>query len=99
MKFERKYRLVRLKVFFDTGIALTSYPIKILLVVGIGFAVDDIKNISFIIAAGFLYGIFCFILGWMWYKYKWMDAQWEVSNNYNPFVKQMRRSSVLKGTN
>ena len=97
MKFERKYKLVRLKVFFDTGIGLTSYPIKILLVVGIGFAVDDIRNITLIVALGFLYGLFSFILGWAWYKYKWIEAQWEVMNRYNRFMKELRANPVLMG--
>ena len=84
-------------MYFDTGIALTSYPIKIFLVIGIGVAVDDVKNLKLIVLLGFLYGIFSFVLGWAWYKYKWMEAQWEVTNRYNLIMKEIRASPIMNG--
>ena len=39
---------------------------------------------------GVLYVFLCFILGWLIYKYELVNAELEISNQYNPLAKQLR---------
>jgi hypothetical protein len=73
------------KRYFDVGMGVTSY-LKYPLVL-LGFA---IPNVNYIIIVAVLYAIFCYILGWWWLNYGMCEAETEVSNRYNPFVKEMR---------
>jgi hypothetical protein len=86
MKFKTKYSLCLLKSYFDKGFALTNYFKYI--IAFIGLASKDIKNTLLI---AFVYAIFCFILGYFWFKSDFILAEIEVGNKYNLFVKEMRK--------
>jgi len=81
----RGYKVALLKTYFDKGYGFTSY-LKYCIAF-FGLASNDVKT-TFIIA--FLYGLFCFFLGWFLFKIGYIDAENEVINRFNPFVKEMR---------
>jgi len=85
----RFYKIALLKSYFDCGYAITSYLKYI--IAFFGLASRDVYT-TLIIAV--VYGVSCFILGWAAYKYGFVKAQIEVSNNYNEFVKEMRNNLV-----
>lgn len=95
MKFQTKYKLALWKSYFDNGYGLTSYPKWLLATVGIGSAIQGV-SMWWVVLGGIIYGIMCFFLGWLWFKYKWVVAQTEVGNKYNLFVKEMRKKLKKK---
>lgn len=80
-----KYKLVLLKTYFDTGFSVTSY-VKYLI------AIFGLSSLQWKWAVGLFisYGILCFIFGWAYIKFGFYNAQQEVSNQFNPFVKEVR---------
>lgn len=73
------------KLFFEKGYGLTHYLFKLGAVVGI--AAQDWRNT---LIFGFIYAVFCFILGRFWYKTDFMRWEIEIVNRVNPFVKEVR---------
>jgi len=90
MKFELKYKLILLKAYFDKGYGLTHYLFKVIAVFGL---VSQKFSETFIMIA--VYSIACFVLGILWYKYNWIEAEFEVSNRFNLFMKELRNNPVL----
>jgi len=86
-----KFRLSLWKAYLDTGRGLTDY-IKYFIVVGGFYAA--VGNISFILMMTILvfYLIISYIIGWIYIKFGFLEAQQEVSNEYNLFCKQVRNS-------
>ena len=85
MKFKTKLYLCLLKRYFDVGFGLLNY-LKYPLIL-LGFAIPNVKGIIFFSLA---YGILCFILGWAWLNSDFYTADTELSNKFNPFVKEVR---------
>ena len=88
----RFYKTMLWKAYFDKGYGLTSYP-KCIAAVG----AIKISSVKTIIIIGFLYTLLCFFVGWLWYKYRIVDAEIEVGNQFNPFVKEVRDQIDLSG--
>jgi len=88
MKF---YKFALWKAFFDKGYSLLSYPKYILILMGVGDVIASGGKSTNVIIVGIAFGIFCFLLGWFWYHNKIVNAEIEVSNQYNPFVHEMRK--------
>lgn len=78
------------KRYFDTGFSVLNYLKYPLVLMGIA-----IPNVKSIIGVAVLYGLACYFLGWWWLNKGMTEAEAEVSNRYNPFVKEMR-SSIKK---
>ena len=89
MNFKTKYKIVLLKRYFDVGYAATSYMKYLIAFIG-GAEIILNQSYTFALSIGFLYGIGCFIFGWLWIKQGWLTAEIEVSNQYNKFVHEMR---------
>lgn len=83
----RGYRFCLIKAYFDKGWGLTNY-FKYMIAF-YGLASDD--PISTLII-GLVYGMACFFIGWFWYHSKMIEAEYEVENRFNLFVKEMRQS-------
>ena len=85
MKFETKFKILLLKGYFDTGWGLLNYVKYIIAIVG--FATMSWR---LVVVISFFYGIACFVIGYLWFKYKWVEASAEVGNRFNPFVGEVR---------
>lgn len=72
---------------------LTVYFKTILLLFGI-----LTLNVKWTIVIGICWAMNSFMIGWLWYKFKLTDAEHEVQNNVNPFVKQMRETKLLNSS-
>ena len=73
------------KRYFDTGFNVLNY-LKYPLVL-LGFA---IPNAKLIILISFFYALGCYFIGWWWLNFGMLDAETEVSNKFNPFIREMR---------
>ena len=85
MKFESKYKILLHKRFFDRGynfFGMIKYAFAGLLVLDYGWG---------LVASG-IYGLACYIFGNLWYHYHWEEADAEVGNRWNLFVKEMRKN-------
>lgn len=85
------YKLLLLKAYFDKGFGLTSY-FKYAFAFGGIFNFIDGKT-AIIIAL--VYIALCFILGYLWFKYKLIDVENDIQNQYNPFQREVRRKLKL----
>lgn len=81
----RFFKFALHKRYFDTGMGVTNY-LKYPLVL-LGIAIPNVKAIIYVAIA---YGIGCYFLGWWWLNGGMCDAENEVSNRFNPFVKEVR---------
>lgn len=85
------YKFVLFKAYFDKGYSWLSYPKYIfLLLLGADTIASGGENMLRIIILGLVYLVFCFILGKILYKKNFVDAEFEVGNVFNPFVREMR---------
>ena len=82
----RFYNLMQVKAWFEKGYGLSHYFFKAAAVVGI--AANEALLTFYMCVA---YAIFCFILGFVFYHYGFINAEIEVENNYNHFVKQTQK--------
>ena len=83
MKF---YKFALWKAYFDKGYGVTSYFKYLFAIIGIAGLEGKILIPLFL-----LYGLSCFLIGWIWYHYGITTAETEVGNKYNLFVKEMRK--------
>ena len=90
MKFKTKIKILKQKRYFDIGYGWSSYIKVIVAIIGIGGIVAGISK-TFIAIMLFLYALFCYIFGWAFIKYGWYEAEIEVGNIFNLFVKEMRK--------
>lgn len=90
-----RYKLLLQKSYFDKGLGLTNY-FKYFLAL---FALAS-RDINYTLLYTLVYAIFCYILGYLWYRYGWTIIETEVGNNYNQFVidmrKKLRKSKRIK---
>lgn len=85
------------KTYFDKGYSWLSWPkYIILLMMGADTIASQGKNIKRLIIFGLIYTIFCFILGRILFKKRFVEAEMEVGNIFNPFVKEVRNSKIFK---
>ena len=73
------------KRYFEQGFGVLNY-LKYPLVL-LGFAVPNVKAILWV---SVVYALICYLLGWWWLNYGMMEAEIEVTNVYNPFVREVR---------
>ena len=85
-----KFKLNLHKAYFDKGYAMTSLAKNIMFLVGGGAILSGV-NYFYVAYLGVVYGIFCYLLGWAWYKFGWYEQEIEVSNQFNIFVQETRR--------
>ena len=89
-----KYKLLLWKAYVMTGYSLTQI-LKYIIMVFVGWEVTGGRDLSKIIGVAVIYAIFCYVLGWVWFKFELVNAEQEISNQFNPFVKQVRSKFVL----
>ena len=93
MKF---YTFALWKAYFDKGYGLLSLPKYILFLVGFGDIITSKGNTKNVLIWGSVFFIFCFFLGWLWYKYRITDAENEVQNQFNPLAYQLRDKLAIE---
>ena len=82
----RYYRLAVQKHYFDKGYSSSHYVFKAVSVFGIAA-----QEVALTIWFGFLFGIFCYLFGRWSYRFGFSEAEQEVINKIDPFVKEMRK--------
>jgi len=93
----RFYKAMLWKAYFDQGYGTTSYVKYLIGVLGIANTIIT-EDLRLIIILGVSYGLFCLIVGRLWFKFKLVDAEHEVQNVVNPFVSEMRKVFKVKDT-
>ena len=87
MKFKIKYKFCLWKSYLDKGMSLTNY-FKYL----IAFFALASNNILLTLWIGISYGFLSLAVGYLWFRYDFIKAEKEVENQYNLFVKEVRKS-------
>ena len=82
--FETKYKLLLWKSYVDTGLGQTNYMKYFVITILVGKGLDSIAY------GAVIYAVICYLIGWAFYKYKWVEAQSEVSNRFNLLSKELR---------
>lgn len=77
-----------LKAYFEKGYSFLSYPKWVIAVLGIGNVVN--KNYLIVFVGAFLFALLCFFVGWIVFKFGFFEAEQEVSNQFNYFVREVR---------
>lgn len=90
MNFETKIFLMRQKFYMDLGMSITSLLIKVLMVVGIGAAINGVRPKTLFLF-GIAYMIFTYLVGRIYVLYGWYTASLEVDNRLNQFQQEVRR--------
>lgn len=80
------YKFALHKAYFDRGYSITNYIKYIIALFGLSSL-----NVKLTLFFGFIYAIACYFVGRIWYKKGIMIAEVEVGNQFNKFVKEMRR--------
>lgn len=83
------YKFCLHKAYLDKGMALTNYVKYIIVILGVGEAVSS-NSVNKTLFFAFLYAIGCYFIGWKWFNSTYVEAEMEVGNQFNPFVKEVR---------
>ena len=85
-----KYRFNLHLHYFDTGYGRLSI-VKYFWLIAAGGSI--LSGIDYIYAmyAGIVYMVVCYLFGWAWFRFGWFEAQIEVTNQFNLFVKETRK--------
>ena len=86
-----KFRFLLWKRYFDTGLSVTGY-VKYLIAF-FGVASSDVRMT---LVLGIIYGMLCFVIGYAWYRYDFVEANNEIDNRFNRFVREMRQINETK---
>ena len=86
------YRLALLKAYFEKGYSLLSYPKYVLFLMGLGDVISSDGDYTNVVIIGALIALGCFIVGWICFRFEFINAELEVQNRFNPFVKEMRET-------
>lgn len=87
------YNLCLHKAYFEKGYSLTSY-VKYLIAL---FGLSSL-NVRLTMILGLIYALSCYLIGFVWYYFGFIEAEIEVSNRFNLFVKEVRRKIKKKST-
>lgn len=85
MRFENKYRVILHKRYFDKGYSFFG-------MIKYAFAGILVFDYFLGLVMSSIYAVVCYIIGRLWYKYHWEEAEAEVGNRFNLFVKEMRET-------
>lgn len=87
--FKAKYYFCLWKAYFEKGYGLTALVKYFVLLYGLNEAMAT-QDITRTLVLGVIYIIFCFLIGFLWYKFNIIRAEAEVNNQFNYFQQQVR---------
>ena len=85
----RGFKILLYKAYFDKGFAVLNYVKYVVAVVGVGAAFQGYSLIGLFLL-GLCYGMICFVVGWLWFRYSFIETEQEIQNLYNPFCRDVR---------
>ena len=86
----RFYNFCLHKAYFEKGYSLTNYLKYAIALFGLSSL-----NVSATMWMAVFYAVACYLIGVGWYKFNFIEAEIEVGNRFNLFVKEMRKNKVL----
>jgi len=89
----RLYTLALHKAYFDYGFSLTNI-LKWL----IAFFILADQDTSTSLILGFIYAISCYVIGAVAFKIRFNEAEQEVRNQFDLFVKEVRKGKHLNSS-
>lgn len=89
-----KYKFMLMKAYFDNGYSFLSYPKWVFAIIGIGSSIQG-YNLLWLLVGAIVFLIFCFIAGWIFIKFGFLEASQEVNNQFNLFVKELRGRKTI----
>lgn len=81
-----KHKILLHRQYFEKGYYLSRY-----LVIMIGLFGVSSSDVSKTLWLGILYALFCYIFGWWFCNKGWLDAENDIANQFNPFVKNVNQ--------
>jgi len=94
MKKLKCYRFIVAKTYLDKGWSLTSY-VKYAIALFGAYSIGEDISMNITVVIGLIYGISCYILGRLWYKFRLTETEVEIGNKFNPFVGELREQFGL----
>ena len=85
-----KYKVNLHLHYFDVGMARLSLLRYVWLFMGFG-TISAGMSWLYAIYIGVVYAIVCYLFGLFWFRFGWFTASIEVGNQFNLFVKEMRK--------
>ena len=86
-----KFQFLMWKRYFDTGLSITGY-----LKYGIALFGISSLDVGKTIAIAVIYVPFCFVIGYLWFRWNFAELDNEISNRFNYFMREMREAVVNK---
>lgn len=92
---ELKFKINLHKQYFDKGFSILNVFRYYIAIFGLGSVMGGIPLwITGVLLTSYL--VFCYIFGWWWLNHGWFEAEIEVGNRYNLFVREMRKELIGK---
>jgi len=92
MKFSTKLRLMFHKAYFEKGESIIAYVKWIILFNAVIFT-DTLSTGIYVV----LYVGVAYVVGRLWFKWNFMEAENEVNNLVNKFMKEVRKDLLNNG--
>ena len=86
-----KFKIILHWTYYDIGMGKLSILKYFWLLGGFGSIMAG-GNYLWTLLIGVIYVLVSYVLGWAFYQYGWLEADIEVGNQVNPFVKGMRKT-------
>lgn len=83
--FDGKVKLQLQRNYVSQGKAMFGFIYGLIALFGISS-----RDVKTTLILGVIYSFFCYFAGRYLYKHRWVEADIEAGNRYNPFVKEMR---------
>ena len=87
------YNIALLKAYFEKGYSILSYPKYVLFLLGLDQVINK-DNTKWVLIIGALGVLFCFFIGWLLFESKFVNAELEVTNRYNPLAFEIREKFI-----
>lgn len=87
------YKFLVFKTYFDSGYGLTSYFKYLVAFLGVSGLIAEVLSFKQVVYIGIGYGVFCYIIGRLWYYLRLPEISAYIDNKFDPFVHEMMKSA------